>query len=185
MGLTLTNVHQMTNSGFSYRGRTKMQMPPDANIPDKWVDETDAVKIITVPSWSIKGGIYHVVMNKATREIRCNCKGFLSRNDCHHVDYLINYCRKPRHPHKIGVQQTSLEAYKEAKRKLGDHQAIVWATIDCHGPISNKQIASILGWEINSVTPRVLELRALEQVKFAGIRLDPKTNRPEMLWSVA
>ena len=161
-----------------------MQMPPDANIPDKWVDEADGKKIITVPSWSAEGGVYRVEMDKQTREIRCNCPGFRFRNDCHHVNYLISFCKKPAHPHKIGVQETSLEAYKQAKKKLGDHQAIVWATIDAHGPISNKQIAALLGWEINSVTPRVLELRALEQVKYAGQRLDPKTNRAEMLWSV-
>ena len=160
-------------------------MPPDANVPDKWVDEVDGKKYITVPAWSSEKGTYRVEMDKATRELKCNCLGFKYRGVCHHLNYLKSFCSKPLHPHKIGVQQTSLEAYKEAKKKLGDHQAIVWATIDAHGPISNKQIATILGWEINSVTPRVLELRALEQVKYAGTRLDPKTNRPEMLWSVA
>ena len=161
-----------------------MQMPPNANIPDKWVDEVDGKKIITVPSWSAEGGIYKVEMDKESREIRCNCPGFKFRNDCHHVGYLINFCRKPLHPHKIGVQQTSLEAYKDAKKTLSDHQAIIWATIDAHGPLSNKQIANILGWEINSVTPRVLELRTLEQVRFAGYRLDDKTKRHEMMWRV-
>ena len=162
-----------------------MQMPPDANIPDKWVDESDGKKIITVPAWSRERGIYKVEMDAKTRELRCNCLGFKYRGICHHLNYLKSFCSKPLNPHKIGVQETSLQAYKEAKKKLGDHQAIVWATIDAHGPISNKQIATLLGWEINSVTPRVLELRALEQVKYAGQRLDPKTNRPEMLWSVA
>jgi hypothetical protein len=159
-----------------------MLMPPNANIPDKWVDEADGKKIITVPSWSAEGGIYKVEMDKQTREIRCNCPGFKFRNDCHHVDYLINFCRKPQNPHKIGVQQTSLEAYKQAKVTMNDHQAIVLATIDVHGPISNKQISMILGWPINSVTPRVLELRTMEKVKFAGQRQDLKTGRHEMMW---
>jgi len=162
-----------------------MRMPPDANIPDKWVDEVDGKMLITVPSWKAEGGTYVVELDKQTREVRCNCPGFRFRNDCHHVRYLMGFCSKPVHPHKVGVQQTSLEAYKQAKAKLNDHQAIVWATIDAHGPLSNKQIATMLGWPINSVTPRVLELRAMEQVKFAGVRVDPKTNRREMLWSVA
>ena len=161
-----------------------MQMPPDANIPDKWVDEVDGKMLIIVPSWKAEGGTYVVEMDKQTREVRCSCPGFRFRNDCHHVRYLMGFCSKPVHPHKIGVQQTSLEAYKQAKAKLNDHQAIVWATIDAHGPLSNKQIATMLGWPINSVTPRVLELRAMEQVKFAGVRVDAKTNRREMLWSV-
>ena len=161
-----------------------LTMPPNANIPDKWVDEADGKKYITVPSWSAEGGIYKVELDKNTREIRCNCPGFKFRNDCHHVSYLVNFCKKPQHPHAIGVQRTSLEAYQQAKITLGDHQAIVWVTIDAHGPITNKQIAMILGWEINSVTPRVLELRTLEQVKFAGYREDPKTGRHEMMWSV-
>ena len=162
-----------------------MQMPSDANIPDKWVDEADGKKIITVPSWSAEGGIYKVEMDKITREIRCNCPGFRFRNDCHHVSYLINFCKKPVHPHKIGVQHTSLEAYKDAKKTLGDHQAIVLVYIEEFGPVTNKQIADGLGWKINSVTPRVLELRAMEQVKYAGERLDSKTGRHEMTWSVA
>ena len=161
-----------------------MQMPPDANIPDKWVDVVGDKKLITVPAWSSEGGIYKVEMDGKTRELKCNCLGFKYRGICHHLNYLKNFCSKPLHPHQIGVQETSLEAYKQAKKKLGDHQAIVWATIDAHGPISNKQIASILGWEINSVTPRVLELRALEQVKFAGYQTDNKTGTREMMWSV-
>jgi hypothetical protein len=159
-----------------------MQMPPDANIPDKWVDETDAVKIITVPSWSVKGGIYHVVMNKATREIRCNCKGFLTRNDCHHVDYLINYCRKPRHPHKIGVQQTSIEAFRSIQKTLSDHQAIVATYVEIHGPVCDREIAEGLGWTINKVTARRNEDVKLGTVEFAGTKLDPQTNRTVMTW---
>jgi len=161
-----------------------LTMPPDANIPDKWVDVVDGKKYITVPAWSSKGGIYKVEMDLATRELKCSCPGFKYRGICHHLNYVKSFCSKPEHPHAIGVQRTSLEAYQQAKITLGDHQAIVWATIDAHGPISNKQIAFILGWEINSVTPRVLELRTLEQVKFAGYREDPKTGRHEMMWSV-
>lgn len=161
-----------------------MQMPLNANIPDKWVDEADGMKIITVPSWSAEGGIYKVVMDKVTREIRCNCKGFLTRNDCHHVNYLVNFCNKPVHPHKIGVQQTSLEAYRSTKLKLGPHQNQVLDFIANHEPVSNSQISEGLGWGINSVTPRVLELRVMEKVKFAGTRFNVKTQRHEMTWSV-
>lgn len=160
-----------------------LTMPPDANIPEKWVDEADGKKIITVPSWSAEGGIYKVEMDKTTREIRCNCPGFQFRNDCHHVSYLINFCHKPQNPHKIGVQQTSLEAYRyNVLQRMGEHQAAVWGIIAEYGPISNYDIAQKLGWPINSVTPRNLELRIMERVKFAGARTNPMTGRREMLW---
>ncbi len=159
-----------------------MQMPPNANIPDKWVDVADGKKYITVPAWAREGGIYKVEMDLNTRELKCNCLGFKYRGICHHLNYLKSFCSKPEHPHAIGVQQTSLEAYRQVQKKLGEHQRIVFDYIAEYGPVSNYQIAEGLGWPINDVTPRNLELRTMEKVKFAGVKVNPKTGKRVMMW---
>lgn len=57
------------------------------------------------------------------------------------------------------IQQTSLLAYREIKPTLNDRQAKVLQAIEAIYPACNAQVAQYLGWPINTVTPRVLELR--------------------------
>lgn len=57
------------------------------------------------------------------------------------------------------MQQTSILAFQTAKTNLSRTQAQVYEAIEEYGEITNKQLAKQLGWEINSITPRVLELR--------------------------
>ena len=58
-----------------------MQMPTDANIPYEWQVGSERDKlIIIVPSWSqVEKTSYAVFMDKKTRELRCECKGFQMR----------------------------------------------------------------------------------------------------------
>jgi DNA-binding MarR family transcriptional regulator len=70
------------------------------------------------------------------------------------------------------IQQTSLMAYFEAKPKINRNQQIVFDALEEIYPATNKQIAKHLGWEINSVTPRILELRAKRKVVKAYQDLD-------------
>jgi DNA-binding MarR family transcriptional regulator len=62
------------------------------------------------------------------------------------------------------IQQTSILAYQTAKKNLSRTQAQVLEAIEEYGEITNKQLAKQLGWEINSITPRVLELRTKGKV---------------------
>jgi DNA-binding MarR family transcriptional regulator len=55
-------------------------------------------------------------------------------------------------------------AYQEVKKNLSRTQSQVLEAIEEQGEITNKQLAKHLGWEINSVTPRVLELRTKGKV---------------------
>lgn len=80
------------------------------------------------------------------------------------------------------VQQTSLLAYKEAKQKLNQKQSIVLYTLQQIYPATNLDIATHLGWAINSVTPRVHELRAKKLVVEAKKAIDPRTGRKSMFW---
>ncbi len=161
-----------------------LTMPPDANIPS-WAKDLGDVLEIDFPSWSVKGGHYQITMDKATRELRCNCMAGAYGHPCHHKGYLLGMVKKPLHPQSMGVQPTSFEAFKSVLLTINEHQAIVLAYIAEFGPCSNYQIAEGLGWKINGVTPRNLEIRIQEKVKFAGTRINPKTGRREMLWELA
>jgi DNA-binding MarR family transcriptional regulator len=63
-------------------------------------------------------------------------------------------------------------AYFEVQPKLNQNQKLVFEALEEIYPATNKQIAKHLGWEINSVTPRILELRAKRKVVKAYQDLD-------------
>ena len=159
-------------------------MPPDANIPYEWQVGNDERNInIVVPSWSRSEKIsYLVQIDKQTRQLRCECKGFELRGDCHHVRGAKWFCSQPNF-HRKGIKETSLEAYFAMTEKaLGDRQKIVFRAIDELGPLSDKQIGLILGWPINTVTPRRGELVDMGRIICDGEQLDERTNRREMTW---
>lgn len=79
------------------------------------------------------------------------------------------------------MQQTSILAYTEVKPKLGQKQAEVLEAIEQIAPASNRMIARHLGWEINSVTPRVLELRVKGKVVQAYIGTE-RSGRKAIFW---
>jgi predicted ArsR family transcriptional regulator len=61
-------------------------------------------------------------------------------------------------------RQTSLMAYKEAKTHLSTTQSQVLEALEEIAPATNLMIAKHLGWAINSVTPRMQELRKKQKV---------------------
>lgn len=70
------------------------------------------------------------------------------------------------------MRQTSLLAYAEAKKSLGNNQKIVLEAIQELAPCNDKQIAEHLGWPINSVTPRRGELFKKDRIVEAYIAKD-------------
>ena len=70
-------------------------------------------------------------------------------------------------------------------RNLGAKQATVLAVIETDGPICNRRIARLLGWDVNCVTPRCLELRAKGLVEKAGEEWDEATERKVATWRVS
>ncbi len=86
------------------------------------------------------------------------------------------------------MQSTSLQAYDELVKshQLGARQLAVWAVIQQHpGGITNLELAQLLGWPINSVTPRVYELRAQGLVGEVGRRACRLTGRRSIAWGKA
>jgi DNA-binding MarR family transcriptional regulator len=58
------------------------------------------------------------------------------------------------------IQQTSMMAYlTDVKPKLNQKQHAVYRAIEEYGPITNKQLAEAMDLPVNTITPRVLELR--------------------------
>jgi hypothetical protein len=89
----------------------------------------------------------------------------------------------------MGYQSTSGSAYADMKGVIARKQAEVLRLLANAGNGSegynNRQISLFLGWPINTVTPRVLELREMGKVELAGRRVDPMTQRTTMFWKVA
>lgn len=56
------------------------------------------------------------------------------------------------------IQDTSRMAYHDIKPQISERQKAVLAAIELHGPMTNSEIAQVLGWPINTVTPRTNEL---------------------------
>lgn len=82
------------------------------------------------------------------------------------------------------MQQTSLLAYHSLEQ-LGKKQKACYDLINREGRLCNREIAELLGWPINRVTPRVLELREQGHVVEVYRDLDPTTNRTVIFWKVA
>jgi len=83
----------------------------------------------------------------------------------------------------VSVQQTSIEAYECIYDDLGDKQKMVYDVIESSDGLCNQDIAEILGWGINRVTPRVKELRDLGFVCFGGYKVNSNGYRV-MTWKV-
>jgi len=82
------------------------------------------------------------------------------------------------------ITQTSLLAYAEAQQNPGNKQLGVYEMIRHYGPMCNQWIASRLNWPINTVTPRVQELRKKGLVKKDHVGRDPHTGRLVIYWSI-
>jgi len=81
------------------------------------------------------------------------------------------------------MHQTSLQAYNEITPKLGYKQRMVYSAIaELKSPVSNAELANLLLWPINCVTPRVLELRKAGLVVYAGTRICQITGHTAMVW---
>ena len=84
------------------------------------------------------------------------------------------------------VQMTSLLAYQEIRPRLGKKQKEVYkilkAARDTHFYFSNCELAFFLNWPINTVVPRVKELRDLGLVVLSRKRLCERTGRLVMAW---
>lgn len=85
------------------------------------------------------------------------------------------------------AQQTSIEAWIDLNKSgtLGNKQSLVLSIIKQNEyGISNNEIAKVLGMAINSITPRVHELRAKGLVAEGRKRLCSVSGKSVIAWIV-
>lgn len=80
------------------------------------------------------------------------------------------------------VRETSLLAYTSISHELGQRQRQVLKALKELGYANNRMLAEELDLPINSVTPRVKELRELGLVVEAGKSTCPFTGRKTLFW---
>jgi Mn-dependent DtxR family transcriptional regulator len=85
---------------------------------------------------------------------------------------------------KHRIRDTSLEAYYEVLEDLEGRQREVYAALRELGPANNTMIANKLNLPINSITPRIHELRALGLVIFYKKDKCPYTSKKTIFWKV-
>lgn len=82
------------------------------------------------------------------------------------------------------IRDTSREAYDTIAPVLSARQAVVLGLLEASEPLTNSEIARELGWPINTVTPRCLELREMGKVVELGKRPCRVTGRTAYQWGV-
>ena len=82
------------------------------------------------------------------------------------------------------VRDTSLLAWVDLQPVLGEKQLRVYETLKSLRAATNMEVASVLGWSINRVTPRMLELRVGGLVVAGGVRECKVTGRMVHEWRI-
>ncbi len=81
------------------------------------------------------------------------------------------------------MQQTSLFAYRnEIKPTLGERQSAVYEVLREKGSMTNNEIAHWLSAQINTITPRIYELRKMGLVRLSDTRKCRITGRTCCSW---
>jgi DNA-binding MarR family transcriptional regulator len=81
------------------------------------------------------------------------------------------------------MTDTSLDAYYNIQ-KLSQKRKMVYDAIQELGEATNMDIADHLGWTINRITPRVLELREKGLVEVAKKQKSRQTKRLSYFWKI-
>lgn len=85
----------------------------------------------------------------------------------------------------MSVQYTSMEAYRKMQKKLNDRQKEVLLALKRLKFANNRQLAIYLGREINCITGRVWECRAMGKIKEYKVMVDPTTKVSTIFWRIA
>lgn len=80
------------------------------------------------------------------------------------------------------IQQTSLEAWQEVKKELGKRQEMVYNALRELGEADNLTLSKYLNLPINSITPRVKELREMKLVGVSKVDKSKITGRKVIYW---
>ncbi len=164
----------------------KLPLGAERNLPDRWKlwDHERSIGFIFP---SVSGNDGHIVMmNKGSRDMNCDCKGFwFNGGVCRHVKLVIASLHKAAKKRKKGPQDTSIEAFQLLTvEALERSQRIVLNALGAYGPMCNREISEVVGKPINTITPRVNEGYKMGFIRDAGRKIDPVTNRTVIVWAL-
>ena len=80
------------------------------------------------------------------------------------------------------IQDISLEAYEVLQPNLGKLQNMIYNVLQIYPDSSNHDLSQITKKPINTVTPRVKELRDKGLVICSGYKIDNITHKRVMCW---
>ena len=78
------------------------------------------------------------------------------------------------------VNQNSLDSYLKVKKE--NRAEKVYKVIKQYPGRSSKEVADILDWPINSVTPRITDLKKWKLIKVEGTKINENGNKVECLF---
>lgn len=159
-------------------------LPEGANIPPRWIIEENAAEIkVEVPSSSVPGKTYTILILKETRQMFCNCMGFFYAHKCRHIPYLIGFVSKKAK--KKGMQDTQFDSYhKFTEAELNGKELAVYVILKNRTNATDREIAKALGWSINRETGRRNKLVEKGMVEESGKVWDEETKRTVIVWKV-
>lgn len=80
------------------------------------------------------------------------------------------------------IRDTSQNAYESVRPELGERQRLVFNELKKYGNLTNMELAVSLGVSVNTVTPRIFELRKFGKVAEWGKRECRVTGRTVISW---
>jgi hypothetical protein len=85
------------------------------------------------------------------------------------------------------IRQTQIDSYRKCQPTLGKKQAEMYAVFTDfkYASFTDRTLAKMLDWTINTVCPRRGELLAKGLIQEAGTTFDEETKRKVMLWKIA
>ena len=83
------------------------------------------------------------------------------------------------------IRKTQVESYEKTLKTVSDRQKSVLSVLTVAGSATNRELAKLLGWDINRVTGRITELVNLGIVNTNGTKKDLETNRTVTLWTIS
>jgi predicted transcriptional regulator len=82
------------------------------------------------------------------------------------------------------ARQTSRDAYHSIEGTIGFRQRAVYNALHESGPMTNNELAELLGWRINTINPRVNELVKMGFVREEKRRPCKITGFKAIAWEV-
>lgn len=82
------------------------------------------------------------------------------------------------------MQLTSQLAFAEIRPKISKRQQAVYTVLKTHGPMTDRELKDVLGWEINAVVPRRNELAQTGVVQLHERRTCKSTGRNAIAWKI-